>query len=44
MKKLRNTALLIVLGASLAIAQGPREHHQHGDMMKKTYRKIRFYC
>ncbi len=40
MKKLRNTALLIVLGASLAIAQGPREHHQHGDMMKKHIERL----
>jgi hypothetical protein len=34
MKKTKITALLIVLGASLALAQGPRGKHHRGDMMK----------
>ncbi len=40
MKKLRNTALLIVLGASLAIAQGPRGQHHRGEMMKKHIERL----
>ncbi len=34
MKKIKITALLIVLGAGLAFAQGPRGEHPRGDMMK----------
>ena len=40
MRKLRNTALLIVLGASIACAQGPRGHHPKGDMMKKQIERL----
>lgn len=40
MKKLKISALLIVLGAGLAFAQGPRGEHPKGDRMKHNIEKL----
>ena len=40
MKKIKISALLIVLGAGLAFAQGPRGEHPRGDMMKHNIERL----